>query len=119
VGHFCDLTIIAEGWAQAWASEGGEREDLAPLYFEIISKKRLFFQFQGVRTKFHHFWPPPGKNFGKIPYWPPPEKILPTPMGASLNNCKKMGAEPGRRFLKQPAAKLEPVIVAPVLYIAF
>ena len=23
-----------------------------------------------------------------------------------------MGAEPGRRFLKQPAAKLEPVIVA-------
>jgi len=32
-------------------------------------------------------------------------------MSASLNHCKKMGAEPGRRFLKQPAAKLEPVIV--------
>jgi len=31
-------------------------------------------------------------------------------MSASLNHCKKMGAEPGRRFLKQPAAKL--VIVA-------
>jgi len=29
-----------------------------------------------------------------------------------LNHCKEMGAEPGRRFLKQPAAKLEPVIVA-------
>jgi len=28
----------------------------------------------------------------------------------SLNHCKEMGAEPGRRFLKQPAAKLEPVI---------
>jgi len=32
-------------------------------------------------------------------------------MTASLNHCKKMGAEPGRRFLTQPAAKLEPVIV--------
>jgi len=32
-------------------------------------------------------------------------------MSASLNHCKMMGAEPGRRFLKQPAAKLEPVIV--------
>jgi len=29
----------------------------------------------------------------------------------SLNHCKKMGADPGRRFLKQPALKLEPVIV--------
>jgi len=25
-----------------------------------------------------------------------------------LNHCKEMGAEPGRRFLMQPAAKLEP-----------
>jgi len=29
-----------------------------------------------------------------------------------LNHCKEMGAERGRRFLIQPAAKLEPVIVA-------
>jgi len=29
-----------------------------------------------------------------------------------LNHCKEMGAKPGRRFLIQPAAKLEPVIVA-------
>jgi len=33
-------------------------------------------------------------------------------INTSLNNCKEMGAEPGRRFLKQPVAKLEPVIVA-------
>jgi len=33
-------------------------------------------------------------------------------ISTSLNHCK-MGAEPGRRFLKQPAAKLEPVIVEP------
>jgi len=31
-------------------------------------------------------------------------------ISTSLNHCKKMGAEPGRKFLKQPAAKLEPVI---------
>jgi len=37
-------------------------------------------------------------------------------MGASLNHYKKMGAEPGRRFLKQPAAKLQPVIVAYVCW---
>jgi len=30
---------------------------------------------------------------------------------ASLNHCTKMGAEPGRRFLKQLAAKLERIIV--------
>ena len=29
-----------------------------------------------------------------------------------LNHCKEMGAKPGRRFLIQPAAKLEFVIVA-------
>jgi len=33
-------------------------------------------------------------------------------ISTSLNHCKEMGVEPGRRFLKQPAAKLEPVIVA-------
>jgi len=59
-------------------SEGGSGGDLPPLDFETISKKRLIFQFRGVKNKFHHFWPLPGKNFGKIPYWLPLEKILPT-----------------------------------------
>ena len=36
-------------------------------------------------------------------------------MSASLNHSKKMGAEPGRRFLKQSAAKLEPGIVVNVI----
>jgi len=44
------------------------------LDFEIISKKTLFFHFRGVKIKFHHFWPPHVKNFGKIPYCPPLEK---------------------------------------------
>jgi len=55
----------------------------SPLDFEIISKKRLFFQFRGIKTNsttFGHPW----KNFGKIPFWPPLEKILPTPM-AGMN----------------------------------
>ena len=37
-------------------------------------------------------------------------------MSASLNCCKKMGAEPGRRFLKQPAVKLELGIVVYVYW---
>jgi len=31
-----------------------------------------------------------------------------------LNHCKEMGAEPGRRFLKQPAEKLKAVFVTTV-----
>jgi len=37
----------------------------------------------------------------------------------SLNQCKEMGAEPRRRFLKQAAAKLEPVIVASFVHVTF
>jgi len=78
-------------FSEAWASERGGRGGLGLLLdFEIIGKKRLFFQFRGVKTKFNHFWPPPGKNFGKIPYLPPLEKILPTTAGlrgGSGGNC--------------------------------
>jgi len=61
---------------QPWASEGGA---LASLDFEIISKKRLFFQFRGVKNKFHHIWPPLEKNLGKIPYCPPWKKSFRRP----------------------------------------
>ena len=54
-----------------------------PLDFEIICKKRLFFQFRGVKNKFHHFWHPLEKILGKSPTAPPLEKILPTPMFVS------------------------------------
>jgi len=54
---------------------------LAPLDFEIISKKRLFFQFRGVKTTFHRFCPPPGKKFWENTLLAPlVENILPTPM---------------------------------------
>jgi len=56
--------------------KGRQRGTKPPLDFEIISTKTLFFRFRRVKNKFHHFWPPPGKNFGKIPYWPPPGKNL-------------------------------------------
>ena len=41
-----------------------------PLEFEIISKKRLFFQFPGVKNKFHRFGPLE-KILGKPPSAPP------------------------------------------------
>jgi len=40
----------------------GGQGSLAPLDFKTISKKGCFFQFRGVETKFHHFWPPPRKS---------------------------------------------------------
>jgi len=52
---------------------GGQRGAFPPLNFEIISKKRLFFQFQGVKNKFHQFWPP-WKKFWENPLLPPPSK---------------------------------------------
>ena len=33
-----------------------------------------------------------------------------------LNYCKEMGAEPGKRFLKQPAEKLKAVFVAETFF---
>jgi len=60
-------------------SEGGEGEALAPLDFEIISKKGSFFQFRGVKNKFHHFCPP-WKNIWENPLLLHPGKILPTSM---------------------------------------
>jgi len=53
---------------------------LAPLDFEIISKKACFSQFRGVKTKFHHFWPALKNILGQSPTDPPLEKILPTPI---------------------------------------
>ena len=49
---------------------------LVPPGFWNYWQKKVIFQFRGVKskTKFHHFWPPPGKSFGKISYWPPPGK---------------------------------------------
>jgi len=49
----------------------GGRGGLGPLDFEIISKKRLFFQFREVKNKFHRFWSPLGKNY---PLLAPPRK---------------------------------------------
>ena len=74
-------TCVAYMWAYSHGcrKRGGMRGPCPP-DFEIIGNKRLFLQLRGVKTKFHHFWPPPGKKFGKIPYCPPMEKILPMPM---------------------------------------
>jgi len=51
---------------------GGGRGGQAPLDFENFSKKRLFFQFRGVKIKFH--FPPLEKSFRrpwlrKVTHW--------------------------------------------------
>jgi len=58
------LTMTAMGVGR------GGRVTLDPLDFQIISKKKQISPLLA----------PPGKHFGKFPYWPPVEKILPTPM---------------------------------------
>ena len=84
-GHDFALMGLAFIYPALPTCMGVGRGGLAPPGFWNYWQKRLFFQFRGVNTKFHHFWPHPGKNFGKIPYCPPPlEKILPTPMPTCL-----------------------------------
>jgi len=59
---------------------GGGRGALDPWILKIITKKRLFFQFRGVKNNFTIFGPS-WKKFCENPLLPPPlEKILPTPM---------------------------------------
>ena len=60
-----------------------------PLDFETIGKKTFFCQFRGLKTKFHHFCPPPWKKFWENPLLHPLEKLLPTPM-ISTNNILSM-----------------------------
>ena len=83
-GAFCKWCVVFAPQTVSRSAKppghGHRKGEHAPLGFENISKKRLFFQFRGVKVKFHHFWPPPGKKFGKILHLPPVEKILPTPM---------------------------------------
>jgi len=44
-----------------------------PLILKLLAKKVVFSISRG-KNKLHHYWPPPGKNLGKIPYCPPPGK---------------------------------------------
>jgi len=57
----------------------GRQGGLGPLDFEIISNKRLFFQFRGIKNKFHHFWPPLEKIWENL-LLSPLKKILPMPI---------------------------------------
>jgi len=79
--HWCLSLKLTVLWA--WASERGAEGDLTPWILKLLAKKGCFFQFRGWKTNFTTFAPPPGKNFGKIPYCSP-EKILPTPMAVSI-----------------------------------
>jgi len=56
----------------------GEQGGKLPWISKLLAKI-LFFQFRGVKTKFHHFWSP-WKKFWENPLLAPLEKILPTPV---------------------------------------
>jgi len=42
--------------------------------------KKVVFSISRGKNQISPLWAPSGKNFGKIPYFPPSGKILPTPM---------------------------------------
>ena len=58
------------------------RGALIPLDFTIITKKWLFFQFRGVKNKFHHFWPLLEK------FW---ENLLLSPRGKNPSDAHGAG----------------------------
>jgi len=68
--------------ARSWASEGVSRE-ARPRILKNFGKKCCFLSFELEKLNFTTFGPP-YKIFGKIPYWPPWKKILPTPMSQGL-----------------------------------
>jgi len=52
----------------------------APLWILKSLAKKVVFSISRGENQISTFLAPPEKNFGKIPYWPTLEKILPTPM---------------------------------------
>ena len=62
----------------AWVSEVGAGGKGSPGFWKF-QQKRLFFQFRGVKIKFHHFWPSPGKILEKSPSALPLEKSFRRP----------------------------------------
>jgi len=64
-------------------SEGGAGEALPPWILKLLAKKVIFSISMG-KKQISPLLAPPGKNFGKIPYCPPLEKILPTPMAINI-----------------------------------
>ena len=61
----------------------GGQGDQGPLIFENCSKKGCFLSFEWEKTNFTTFGLP-WKNFGKIPWCPSLEKILPTPVNLRM-----------------------------------
>jgi len=72
--------VVGRGW---------QRGALGPPDFETISKK-VFFSISRGKNQISPLLAFPGKKFGKISYWPPWKKILPTPMPAWCSNFSKL-----------------------------
>ena len=63
---------------------------LGPPWILKLPAKKVVFSISRVKNQISPLLAPPGKNFGKIPYWPPLEKILPTPMAFTNIFLKKL-----------------------------
>jgi len=79
-----DMTIEGLSYIEVIIMAVGRREPWPSWILKLLAKKRLFLQFRGVKTNFHHFWPPLENILGISPSAPPLEKILPTPMVVML-----------------------------------
>ena len=63
---------------------GGAEGPCPPLDVENVSKKRLFFQFRGVKNKFHRFWRSLEKFLEKCPIASPWKKSFRRPWPDTL-----------------------------------
>ena len=65
----------------------GGRGGLVPSGFWNSKQKKVVLSISRSKKQISSLLAPPGKTFGKIPFWPPPEKILPTPMVTTLTTA--------------------------------
>jgi len=84
---------------------GGRGRPWPPRILKLLAKKVVFSISRG-KNQISPLLAPPGKNFGKIPYWPPLEKIFPTPMVLSIMTawaqfcCKMWGGQLGVKAIQ-------------------
>jgi len=70
----------------------GKSRSRLPWILKLLAKEGCIFQFRGVKPNFTTLVQP-AKDFGKISYCPPLEKILPTPMRVwCLGRYVKLGS---------------------------
>ena len=76
----CVLSQLRKVWCSAMGvRRGGRGGKHHPGFWNYLQKK-VVFSISSGKKQISPLLAHPGKSFGKIPYCPPLEKILPTPM---------------------------------------